>query len=349
MKKKYIFIGLAMAAILSICAGAMQTEGNPILNLLESQAPQQMQEETLLPEAETEKVKSQVIAQTKEVVTKTDLRALLQQQGYYVDEINQGMSSLIRLAALYQLSDAQIGEITTLVQEGYYLAPLMEIFEFTLDTQYPEDFTFIKSLYDCASSMGYLGERHWVEDAFNSVTNYQHGVLSEEEIAYYVAQGITTEDISAANAMSRKGILTIKQILDQRVSGAQWADIGAQIYEKEGASAQSLSACESLYDVYDCAVLASVAELSVDEVAQNRAQAEQILGQKQIAGYALLDELQVYTGVTDEVLEEAEQKIPAVPKEEIETYLKEGYTIRQIQEGQSEAAANGAALEDVLE
>lgn len=130
---------------------------------------------------------------------------------------------------VYQPQREEVSYINRLTNDGCELDKLIEIYSFWLDTD--EDITFIKTLYDAADFSNNKSE-HWVEAAFNKVTEGKYGVLNQEQIKEYYAKGISRDDIIAANRLSRRGKDTIDEILDKKVSDIPWIDIIEDIYNR---------------------------------------------------------------------------------------------------------------------
>lgn len=62
------------------------------------------------------------------------------------------------------------------------------------------------------------------------MTNNVHGVLESEEINNYLSLGVTVSDIQNANILSRKGVYSIKQILDRIAGGDTIINIMNEVY-----------------------------------------------------------------------------------------------------------------------
>ncbi len=91
---------------------------------------------------------------------------------------------------------------------------LAQVYDFWLTTD--EDFDMIEKI--CALEDEYFSE-HWFESAFNTLTNSEHGELDGNEVIDYLSKGITTDEILAANVMSRKKGQNIHTILDSHLAG----------------------------------------------------------------------------------------------------------------------------------
>lgn len=113
--------------------------------------------------------------------------------------------------------------IANLIIQGYDPMTVMDICYFWQDTN--EEISIIEQIYEYK----YLRGMTWIENAFNCVTNDKCGVLTEEDVENYAKQGVTLDDISAANKLCRKGVLTIQEILEQHQAGKTFAEIAAYV------------------------------------------------------------------------------------------------------------------------
>ena len=112
----------------------------------------------------------------------------------------------------FNTSEMQI--VNRILAKGTTIQSLIEVYNFWLTTD--ESFDMIERI--CELEDEYFSE-YWYEDAFNKLTNYEHGELSVEDIVNYRADGITTDEILAANVMSRKKGQNIVAILDAHLEG----------------------------------------------------------------------------------------------------------------------------------
>lgn len=135
------------------------------------------------------------------------------------DEYQKILSYSVFLAE-NEFTKEQLEYINSLLDAGYSEGVIQEVYEFWLTTD--EDFSMIGDL--CALSNEMYGI-YWVENAFNKLTNNSHGVLEREDIEVYYEQGLTYEDIYAANILSRRKGQTIQGILDDMLSGKTNSEI----------------------------------------------------------------------------------------------------------------------------
>jgi len=138
----------------------------------------------------------------------------------------------------------------------YFLT--MSIYEFWQTTSEPIDIIGkIYELYDEEYRSIY-----WIEDAFNIITENRHGVLDKAGIDAYIEKGLTTEDILYANIMSRKGVLTINEILDQRADKKAWLEITSEIYPELNEVSKSTKSDYEVGEIFDAVYLSEKTGIS---------------------------------------------------------------------------------------
>lgn len=136
------------------------------------------------------------------------------------------LSSYLYLRDVYGLNNEQLEYIAGLIINGADTNNILDIAYFWVDTC--EDITIIEQIYNKKGD--YEGGRFWIENAYNNVTNNVHGVLESEEINNYLSLGVTVSDIQNANILSRKGVYSIKQILDRIAGGDTIINIMNEVY-----------------------------------------------------------------------------------------------------------------------
>lgn len=125
----------------------------------------------------------------------------------------------------YSPADEDLNIIHSLLKEGHTIQVLTSIYDFYLTTNEDEGIIAqIASLEDT-----HWGD-HWIENAYNEITDCKHGVLDSDEIKMYIANGLSSDDISYANILSRRGVYTIDEILEMKQSGKSWTDINNSVY-----------------------------------------------------------------------------------------------------------------------
>ncbi len=100
----------------------------------------------------------------------------------------------------------------------------MDIYQFYLTTN--EDISIVRQIYDMVYDGEPIINRDAVfESAFNEITNNKCGVLTQNDVISYLEKGLSVDEIMQANLLSRKGVMTINEILDSRLLGISWEKI----------------------------------------------------------------------------------------------------------------------------
>ena len=133
--------------------------------------------------------------------------------------------------SVLQPSKEEKNYIDGLIEAGCDVEALVKIFDFWRYTV--EDIGIIEKVYEYKPYD--LSVSYWVDEAFidlhkkgEAVTEY--GNLSVEQVKAYIAEGIDSEEICAADKMSRKGIKSTETILSEKKTGNSWYDIADEIY-----------------------------------------------------------------------------------------------------------------------
>lgn len=121
-------------------------------------------------------------------------------------------------------TDEELALINSLMDDGYTIQTLSDIYEFYLTTnESPDIIAEIAALEN-----SYWGD-NWIENAFNDITDNAHGVLDIEDVKAYL-ENVSLEDIQYANILCRKGKYTIDEILQQKINGTSWDEITHSVY-----------------------------------------------------------------------------------------------------------------------
>lgn len=140
-------------------------------------------------------------------------------------EYNDVLYNYEYLKEAYHLTQDQLDYLADLIIKGYRPMVVMDICYFWLDTN--EDISVIEEIYALKEL---YHNNAWIENAFNRVTEDRCGVLDEDDIEAYFQKGIGVKEIQAANRLCRRGVYTIQEILDMRLSGKCFAEIASLIH-----------------------------------------------------------------------------------------------------------------------
>jgi len=123
----------------------------------------------------------------------------------------------------FTYSELQV--INRILENGTTIQSLQEVYDFWLTTD--EDFGMIENI--CQLEDSYFSE-YWFESAFNELTDYTHGELDGTQVLKYIAQGVSLDEILAANVMSRKSGQNIVSLLDSHLQGVSLESSALDIY-----------------------------------------------------------------------------------------------------------------------
>lgn len=245
MKKKIITLGiclvLAAGTVAAVASDVYNKQNIDIKSTLSKVFSSEKSEESLV---QNDRVQTGAISlnsdENKSVVS-TDItgqNVVLYPSNFYsmveilksnisdTSSIADILSSYLYLRDIYGLNNEQLEYIAGLIINGADPNSILDTAYFWVDTC--EDITIIEQIYNKKGD--YEGGRFWIENAYNNVTNNVHGVLESEEINNYLSLGVTVSDIQNANTLSRKGVYSIKQILDRIAGGDTMINIMNEVY-----------------------------------------------------------------------------------------------------------------------
>ena len=338
-KTNKIFILVISILLISVTA-AVYANREIIIETI-TQIIEKPEENLVIDSAEISKNSEKI----KQLINNNDIIKLMEEKGYYEDEIGKAMTKFIRTATNYDFTDTEISNVYELMKGNYDLRKIAEIFLFTLDTENPRDFIFIKEIYD-TSELLKNDTDNWMETAYNYLTENRNGVIELGEISYYVTNGITIDEMRIANLMSRKGKKPIKQILDEKINGKEWPNITKDIYEN--ISINSFKETKELVDIYNCITLSEITGIDINKIVENKQAAEEFSIEKNQAAEKIMAELSITDAVTESIFDTAKSKFPEIPEKEISELLEKGFTIREIEEADEKSKQNNIAIDEIL-
>ena len=131
------------------------------------------------------------------------------------------------IANYYMDKDEQL-YLAGLINEGYDAEWLADIYVFWIDCC--EDITVIKDIYDSSEENSYF-DKYWIEETYNGITQSVHGVMDFDQIKAATSGGmIAIIDVLQANVLSRKGTLTIQEVVDKLNNAESYEEIISEIY-----------------------------------------------------------------------------------------------------------------------
>ena len=339
MKKKIIMIAICLVLGLSGIFYAFAAN-----NALQEEQLQSQQ---------IEAIETQTEAKLENVLAQRDMETILRNNGLYEDEVRKNMTKYLETIALYQMPQEHINLFLDRAEQGQDLDKLLDIYRFLFVTN--KNYSLIDEIYSEGKNSNFK-RNNWLEEAFNKKTNYAGGVLNENEIQAYFEEGLNAGDIQLANALCFKGVKTIKQILDERVSGNSWFTIISAIYPEAGLNASKFGKEEGrvIFEHIKTGMLnQESANVSYDKNAEEN-QKVSVFAQNKISARAgtahtVLEEKNLQFVLDEDMLSYAKQKLPSMPEEEIKKNIEEkGYLIREIERGLAIAENEGISLDEAI-
>lgn len=140
------------------------------------------------------------------------------------EELKQIKNKFINVMVDYRMTSDELEYITTL-SGNYDIDMLLDIYKFLRWTN--SDISIIPEIYRTGEENS--DEKHWIYDAYDKALNRTDDMLSVEDVAYYIASGLSIDEIAGAYELSFAGIKTTKQMLNERLNGASWNSIAAPV------------------------------------------------------------------------------------------------------------------------
>ena len=279
-----------------------------------------------------------------------DMEELLRKKGLYEDEIRKNMTSYLECIVDYNISSDVNKILLDGVEEGKDLDKLIKIYQFLFMAN--KDYTIIDDMYNIGEMTNFKN-KYWVEDAYNQAADNPGGVLNKEEITEYLNKDLTHGDIAIANTLCFKGVKKIDEILDERVNKIEWIDIIASIYPEINIDKNVFCEVEP-YEILDYIRTTLAHSENINEMYNKKEMKLTEIAQKQlekrneILNNKITDE-NVRFVLDDTMKTYAENKLPRLNTEQIETLMKDGYLIREIERGIKISEERGISIKDAID
>lgn len=137
----------------------------------------------------------------------------------------ENISDYINFIYQNRFNYSELKVINRILENGTTIQSLEQAYEFWLTTD--ESFDFIEQM--CLLESTFVSE-FWYENAFDMLTEYEHGVLESDKILHYQKLGVTIDQILAANVMSRKRGQNIEKILSEYLDGISLEEYAKKLY-----------------------------------------------------------------------------------------------------------------------
>lgn len=276
-----------------------------------------------------------------------DLRALLENKGYYADDIEIAIQKFIDASVSYHMTESELAYILSLVELDYDFEKLIDIYCFLQLTD--DGIDMMKSIYDFAN--GQFESKYWIQNSYSILKHTEKDALTMSEITEYISQGLTLDEILFVYQMGLQMNMTEREMLAARLSGKGWNEIAALAYD-DTALSSLIPADEELEQINTFASYARVLGQKPSEILE---QGEQGLSVKTESVETINAKREQIFDLTSQmcnddtaILESAKQEVPQLSEETISNLLEEGYRIRNIKEAAS-GQANSTESEEVLQ
>ena len=191
--------------------------------------------EPLIPEeimteiqVELEEVVQEVFSMESVENTFADVCMMIEENDFeLVDEMHL-KNDFIATAVNYSMSPTELRYVKNLFEEGYDMEKVLAVYEFIRWTDC--DIESIAGIYD--AGIENCDEENWIYEAYDKFFDRTDDILSVEDVAYYVENGITVEEIVGVYELSFAGAKSTKQMLSERLSGESWNEITASSLSK---------------------------------------------------------------------------------------------------------------------
>ena len=178
---------------------------------------------------------------------------VLVSQGRKEEYIADQMDTFMLMYDMYNMSADEASLIFDLVNQGKELDRLIEIYQFLVYTDLSID--KMSEIYHVGLEHEFAGN-HWVENAYNIVRGGESSILTGEEILQYFHAGLSAQDISLANLLSRNDVYDIKQILEKIQNRESFIDIAKKVYKDTKFDKSIVAEEEPLMNVITTIVIA---------------------------------------------------------------------------------------------
>ena len=169
-------------------------------------------------------------------IESSDFDTLSNYIGYDTFEKFSLLHDLLIFMGQYCTTEEEYALVRDMVLEGCDVKTVMDIYQFYLTTN--EDVSIVRDIYDMVWQGEEITRRSVVfENAFNKLTDNKCGVLNGEDIERYLEAGFSVDDIQAANVLSRKGVMTIQEIMSELENGTSFEKIVEKISGEKIANA----------------------------------------------------------------------------------------------------------------
>jgi hypothetical protein len=264
------------------------------------------------------------------------LKAFLEQKGYYPDDVNIAMTKYIEASITYSMTEAENDYIIALVDEDYDFEKLIDIYVFLKNTNHGME--LMREIYDNSTDSS---TDFGIENAYETLVHGDAVPLTVDDVAAYVAQGLSTDDILMAFELSLKGDMSVRDILDNLIIGQALNGIIADAYSEEEISPEVFDGVENLRHANTIIMFARKAEEKITDTVEyvdGEITIKQEISEKLDSKMERVQTAKEVANIKDtmedidDLIVKTKEKVPNLDEATIEKYLENGMRIREIED-----------------
>jgi len=326
MKKKFVILTLLCVSLVLIgCFGFNVFADRIELYLIENE----LKDYNI--ETFEKKVLTDDIFESRVEFENGSIKDRLEDEGYYLDDINASLGKYIEISIMYDMSDIENEYIMKLVDLGYDFEKIVELYDFVKKTN--ENIVCIKELYDIATE-NFDGDT-WVENAYDIYLGKNKCVLKTEDIYTYVNNGISIDEILMCYELSLSNDKNIKQMMDERMSGQSWETIVfPTVYARSAPKNADLKTITAAINISRQTGMDMDSILKVDDNGETFVASEAMkkMSEKKERIIKAKEKYGVVCYDNASIIKEAKKQLKNIDSYKIEKLISQGYRIREIKE-----------------
>lgn len=279
----------------------------------------------------------------------SDLIELLQKQGIDDDKLQYTMEQFFEMTLLYPINKEDLIIIKQLVKDGADLTKVEDIYMFLQNSN--ASLEYLKDMYYYGEDVDFYG-RYWIEDAFNYCSGQREYELSMEEVQKYIDDGMTIDDITTANILSRSEVKNIQELLLEKKSGRVWGEIIDEVYTDIDLS--DIRTQDNGSVILECIRLSQISDMPINQVYDEYSQSPQkitndIIIPQIIEAEKKVRELNLNISDSDYYLNQLKKEVGDVLSDnEIKNLIQQKYTKAEIKKAADVSEIDGRNIESIL-
>lgn len=264
------------------------------------------------------------------------IKELLLNQNYYYDEIKTALSKYASILITYDLDSNSKNYLLDLAEKGYDFSTIMDIYDFVQMTDC--GISAVAEIYNNLSELDDPSTA--IEAAYARRCGTLEDELSISDVAYYVNNGITTNEIIDMYEITLKGEKTLRQALDERINGRSWCEIVSESY---GKPLDFFGECSTTEDIVGVKVAAQKCGKSISKIINiedGRAVADtaamEIYYAKMHNLINIKSDIGKFENLDVLIEEQTNELLNEISYEQADALMKSGYTLRTLKKAEDE-------------